>query len=214
MKYRAKKCIFDPCFMLYVPDLLLWKVHLACIPAISTGTPRKSLWKQIIQQLECNRIQNPNWHWRQPLKLLTIKAATKNKSGKWPQQDSNQGLLDCNFSDVVPYSASHFLLSMAFHNFCLRGGELYIQLNLHESLHNGHVSITAIFWRTVHTFTLVSTSLQWPLSSVPKVAVVEGFNCSTLSSYQEPCKVLDRHQCSFNILLSLASFVFIVIPMI
>ena len=101
-----------------------------------------------------------------------------------------------------------------FHNFCLRGGELYIQLNLHESLHNGHVSITAIFWWTVHTFTLVSTSLQWPLSSVPKVAVVEGFNCSTLSSYQEPCKVLDRHQCSFNILLSLTSFVFIVILMI
>ena len=113
MKYRAKKCIFDPCFMLYVPDLLLWKVHLACIPAISTGTPRKSLCKQIIQQLERNRIKNPNWHWRQPLKLLTIKAATKNKSGKWPQQDPNQGLLDCNLSDVVPYSASHFLLSMA-----------------------------------------------------------------------------------------------------
>ena len=140
MKYRAKQCIFDPCFMLYVPDLLLWKVHLACIPAISTGTPRKSLWKQIIQQLERNRIKNPNWHWRQPLKLLTIKAATKNKSGKWPQQDLNQGLLDCNLSDVVPYSASHFLMSMAFHNFCLRGGELYIQLNLHESLHNGRVS--------------------------------------------------------------------------
>ena len=58
MKYRAKKCIFDPCFMLYVPDLLLWKVHLACIPAISTGTPRKSLWKQIIQQLERNRIKS------------------------------------------------------------------------------------------------------------------------------------------------------------
>ena len=33
------------------------------------------------------------------------------------------------------------------------------------------------FWGTVHTFTLVSTSLQWPLSSVPKVAVVERFNC-------------------------------------
>ena len=113
MKYRAKKCIFDPCFMLYVPDLLLWKVHLACIPVISTGTPRKSLCKQIIQQLECNRIKNPNWHWRQPLKLLTIKAVTKNKSGKWPQQDPNQALLDCNLSDVVPYSASHFLLSMA-----------------------------------------------------------------------------------------------------
>ena len=36
---------------------------------------------------------------------------------------------------------------------------------------NGH------FWRTVHTFTLVSTSLQWPPFSVPKVAVLERFNC-------------------------------------
>ena len=35
------------------------------------------------------------------------------------------------------------------------------------------------FWKTVHTFTLVSTFLQWPLSSVPKVnAVVERFNCN------------------------------------
>ena len=59
MKYRAQKCIFDPCFILYVPDLLLSKVHLACIPAISTGTPHKSLWKQIIQQLEHNRIKKP-----------------------------------------------------------------------------------------------------------------------------------------------------------
>ena len=33
------------------------------------------------------------------------------------------------------------------------------------------------FWCTVHTFTLVSTSQQWPLSSVPKVAIVERFNC-------------------------------------
>ena len=33
------------------------------------------------------------------------------------------------------------------------------------------------FWPTVHTLTLVSTSLQWLLSSVPKVAVVEMFNC-------------------------------------
>ena len=33
------------------------------------------------------------------------------------------------------------------------------------------------FWPTVHTLSLVSTSLQWPLSSVPKVAIVEGFNC-------------------------------------
>ena len=36
-------------------------------------------------------------------------------------------------------------------------------------LYNGH-----FFWWTVHTFELVSTSLQWPLSSVPKVAVVRG----------------------------------------
>ena len=41
-------------------------------------------------------------------------------------------------------------------------------------LHNGHLSPTAIFFflRTVHTFTLVLTSLQWPLSSVPKMTVV------------------------------------------
>ena len=33
------------------------------------------------------------------------------------------------------------------------------------------------FWWAVHTFTLASTSQQRPLSSVPKVAVVERFNC-------------------------------------
>ena len=33
------------------------------------------------------------------------------------------------------------------------------------------------FWQTVHACTLVSTSLQWPLSSVPKVAAVKRFNC-------------------------------------
>ena len=38
------------------------------------------------------------------------------------------------------------------------------------------------FWRTVHTFTLVSTSLQWPLFSVPRVIVVERFNCTFLST--------------------------------
>ena len=43
---------------------------------------------------------------------------------------------------------------------------------------NGHLSTTAIFWQTVHTFTLVSTSLQWSLSCVTKVAVVERFNCN------------------------------------
>ena len=42
---------------------------------------------------------------------------------------------------------------------------------------NGHLSTTArFFWRTAHIFTLVSTSLQWPLSFVPRVAVVERFN--------------------------------------
>ena len=45
-------------------------------------------------------------------------------------------------------------------------------------LYNGH-----FFWRTVNTFTLVSTSLQWPLTSLPKVAVVEGFNCTTVVFY-------------------------------
>ena len=34
-------------------------------------------------------------------------------------------------------------------------------------LYNGH-----FFWQTVHTFTLVSTSLQWLLCSVPKVAIL------------------------------------------
>ena len=34
------------------------------------------------------------------------------------------------------------------------------------------------FWWTVHTFALVSTALQWLLSSVPKMAVVERFNCN------------------------------------
>ena len=41
-------------------------------------------------------------------------------------------------------------------------------------LYNGHF----FFWRTVHTFTLVSTSPQWPLFSDPKVAVVERLNCN------------------------------------
>ena len=39
-----------------------------------------------------------------------------------------------------------------------------------------------LFWLTVHTFTLVSTSLQRPLCSVPKVAVVDRFNCKILRS--------------------------------
>ena len=30
---------------------------------------------------------------------------------------------------------------------------------------------------------LTATSLQWPLTSLPKVAVVEGFNCTTVVFY-------------------------------
>ena len=44
---------------------------------------------------------------------------------------------------------------------------------IRPSLYNGH-----FFGWTVYTFPLVSTSLQWPLSSVPKVDVVERFNCT------------------------------------
>ena len=45
--------------------------------------------------------------------------------------------------------------------------------NLHwrPPLYNGH-----FFWPAVHKLTLVSTSLQWPLASNPKVAAVERFN--------------------------------------
>ena len=46
-------------------------------------------------------------------------------------------------------------------------------------LYNGH-----LFWRTVHTFTHGSTSLQWPLSCVPKVTVVERFNCTYAAIYK------------------------------
>ena len=53
---------------------------------------------------------------------------------------------------------------------------------LFQPLYNGDLSTTAIFFwgggRAVHVFTLLSTSLQWPLSSVPKVAVEETFNCT------------------------------------
>ena len=54
--------------------------------------------------------------------------------------------------------------------------QFFIQLDLHST--NANLSTTAIFfWWRVHTLNLVSTSLQWPLSSVPKVVVVEKFNC-------------------------------------
>ena len=50
-------------------------------------------------------------------------------------------------------------------------------LSYSQTSTNGQLSTTAnFFWRTVHTLTLVSTSLQWPLASNPKVAVVEKFN--------------------------------------
>ena len=60
-------------------------------------------------------------------------------------------------------------------------------LNYRRTSTNGHLSKTAViiiiiiiiiifFCETVHTFTLISTSLQWRLSSVPKVPVVERFN--------------------------------------
>ena len=39
-------------------------------------------------------------------------------------------------------------------------------------LYNGQ-----FFWLTVHTLTLVSTSLRWLLCSVPKMAMGERFNC-------------------------------------
>ena len=45
-----------------------------------------------------------------------------------------------------------------------------------------NLSTTATFFlggrgRAVHVFTLLSTSLEWPLSSVPKVAVVQRCYC-------------------------------------
>ena len=47
-----------------------------------------------------------------------------------------------------------------------------------KSVHLQATSLQRLFfWQTVHACTLVSTSLQWPLSSVPKVAVVKRFNC-------------------------------------
>ena len=64
----------------------------------------------------------------------------------------------------------------------------WLTLVYSRTSNNGHLSTMATslqqpyFWQTFHTFMLVSTSLQWPLSSVPKVAVVvERFNCSVLT---------------------------------
>ena len=57
MKYRAKNA-----------SLILSLFHALCA--------RFVFYEQIIRQLEHNRIKNPNGHWRQPVKLLTIKAAT------------------------------------------------------------------------------------------------------------------------------------------
>ena len=56
--------------------------------------------------------------------------------------------------------------------------------NLHQRPlpYNGQLCIRRPFlWRTVYTFTLVSTSLQWPLASNPEVAVVERINFWQLS---------------------------------
>ena len=59
-------------------------------------------------------------------------------------------------------------------------------LHKRPPLYNNH-----FFWRTVHTFALVSTSLQWLLSSVPKVAIVERFNCDTLIKQGQSLDTLD-----------------------
>ena len=62
------------------------------------------------------------------------------------------------------------------------------------TLYNGH-----FFWRTVHTFTLVSSSLQWPLYSVPKVAVVERINCIQLSPEWEVIEVENTETWSIGV---------------
>ena len=53
-----------------------------------------------------------------------------------------------------------------------------VELPQRPSLYNSHLSNGHFFWPTVYTVNLVSTSLQWPLSSVPKVVVAERFNCN------------------------------------
>ena len=64
---------------------------------------------------------------------------------------------------------------------------------------NGHLSTTAIFFlRTVHTFTLVSTSLQWPLFSVPKGP--RGGRFRKIQLYQNSPPTLPRN--SANLILS------------
>ena len=65
----------------------------------------------------------------------------------------------------------------------------------------------AIFWgRTVHTLSLVSTFLQWPLSSVPKVVSVERFNCSLYSLLKVESHELRMLGKSMSILLFPLSF--------
>ena len=59
----------------------------------------------------------------------------------------------------------------------------FVQSNLHYQppLHDGHPNTKVIFfWRAVHTFTLVSTSLRWLPSAVSNVAVEERFNWITI----------------------------------
>ena len=67
---------------------------------------------------------------------------------------------------------------------------MYQYVSLREYSHisiNDQLSTTAnvfFFWQTVHTFTVGSTSIQKPLSYVPKVVVVERFNCNTTTGHQ------------------------------
>ena len=66
---------------------------------------------------------------------------------------------------------THWLLFKPFYKGHFFGGQV-IHWLLFKPLYNGH-----FFWRTCLTLTLVKTSLQRPLSSVPKVAVVKRLNC-------------------------------------
>ena len=82
------------------------------------------------------------------------------------------------------------ILHTLYYNFSRDKGSIYSQ-----SSTNGHLYTTAIFWGwTVYTFTLVSTSLQWPLTSVPKVAVVERFNFTTVVFYMTGINHLSKIQ--------------------
>ena len=64
---------------------------------------------------------------------------------------------------------------------------LEVQSNLHQRppLYTSH-----FFWWIVHTFILVSTYLQWPLCSVPKVAVVKVSNCTVANAKEKQATLL------------------------